>query len=75
MKGQLCVMDQTGDTKLIWDSNNNDEVEAAKATFDRLRAKGYIAFSVKGNGDKGEVITEFDRNSEKIILAPALRGG
>ncbi len=73
--GELCVLDHTGDTKLIWNPNNTDEVEAAKATFDRLRSKGYLAYQVGPDGSKADVITEFDPNAEKIILAPPVRGG
>ncbi len=72
---ELIALDETGDTKLIWDEDATDEVEAAKATFDRLRKKGYVAYSVNKKGDKGEVLTEFDPTAEKIILAPQLKGG
>lgn len=75
MQGEMCVLDATGDTKLIWNPDNPDEVENARRTFKDLRAKGYLAYSVKKSGDKGEVITEFDASLEKIILAPGVRGG
>lgn len=74
-KGEMSILGPDGDTKLIWDPNNADEVEAARATFDSLRAKGYLAYAVERGGGKGEVLTEFDPNQEKIILAPAVRGG
>ncbi len=74
-RGELRVLDATGDTKLIWNPNNTDEVENAKRTFNDLRSKGYLAYKVTEGGAKGEVIREFDANAEKIILAPALRGG
>ena len=64
-----------GDTKLIWDAGNQDEVDSAKATFERLTGKGYTAFGVKSGDEKGKRITEFDPEVEKIILAPATRGG
>lgn len=73
--GEIAVMDQTGDTKTIWDKNNPDEVAAAKAQFDALKAKRYIAYKVKGDGEKGEIITTFDPTAEKIILAPPMAGG
>jgi hypothetical protein len=72
---EMCVLDRTGDTKIIWDPENADEVETARQTFDKLRKKGYAAYSVKKNGDKGEVIREFDPNAEKLILAPQMVGG
>lgn len=31
---ELAVLDRTGDTKTIWDADNEAEVDAARATFD-----------------------------------------
>lgn len=75
MPSEMCIIDHTGDTKLIWNSDNKDEVEAAKDMFDKLKKKGYIAFSVKANGDKGDALTKFDPDAEKIIMAPPAVGG
>jgi hypothetical protein len=72
---ELVVMDRTGDTKIVWDSGNADDVAAAKDTYDKLKKKGYMAYTVKRNGDKGEVIHDFDAEAEKIILAPRMVGG
>lgn len=72
---EMRILDTTGDTKVIWDSSNADEVQVAKDTFDKLRKKGHTAYSVKKNGDKGSIITEFDAEAEKIILAPRMVGG
>jgi hypothetical protein len=73
--GALAVMGRAGDTKVIWDASNPDEVAAAKKTFDDLRAKGFLAYRVKAMGAKGDQIFTFDPEAEKIILAPPLRGG
>lgn len=64
-----------GDTKIIWSSDNRDEVENARRTFNDLKAKGYAAFSVKKDGERGSQIREFDRDAEKLIMVPQLRGG
>ena len=69
------VMDGTGDTKHIWDKGNRDEVDAMKTLYTSMRAKGYLAFKVKGDGDKGEQMTEFDATAERMILVPPMRGG
>lgn len=70
------IMDRTGDTKIIWSKDNPDEVENARKTFDELRKKKFIAYSVKGkNGEKGEIIREFDPDAERLILAPPMAGG
>jgi hypothetical protein len=73
--GSLAVLDRTGDTKLIWDPDNDVEVASARRTFDDLRAKGFLAYSVDKGGKKGTVIREFDPDAEKIILAPPMAGG
>jgi len=76
MKHELVTMDHTGDTKLLWDSDNKDEVDNAREAFNRLTKKGYLAYAVKGkNGDKGEQVKSFDPEAERIILTPALVGG
>ncbi len=66
---------RAGDTRLIWDASQPAEVEAVKSMFDRLIRKHYNAYSVKADGEKGEMIHEFDPRAEKIILAPAIAGG
>lgn len=73
--GVMACLDKTGDTRVIWDPENEGEVASARRTFDELKAKGYSAFSVKKNGDKDKLIHRFDPAAEKIILAPALVGG
>ena len=73
--GEMAILDRTGDTKIIWDSANEDEVEEAKRTFKNLKDKGYAAYSVNKKGDKGEVIKKFDADAERIIMAPPMVGG
>jgi hypothetical protein len=67
---------RAGDVKLMWDRTKADEVEAAQSTFDKLIKKGYAAFLVKDNdGNKGEKITKFDPNAERIIMISPIAGG
>ena len=73
--GEMRTLGREGDVKTVWDPGNVDEVAAAKQTFDDLRKKGYLAFAVKRNGDKGEQIREFDPDAAKVILAPPMAGG
>lgn len=69
------VMDQTGHTKHIWNSDNEAEVEAAEALYDSLTKKGYRAFHVKKDGEEGKRMDEFDPSAEKMIMVPQLKGG
>lgn len=73
--GELRIIDATGDTKLIWNADDENEVENAKRTFDDLKEKGYGAYGVKKDGEKGMMLHEFDPEVEKMIMAPPLRGG
>ena len=73
--GQLAIISSEGDTKVMWDPKNSDETEAAEAQFDRLVKKGFTAFSVKKDGEKGKRITIFDAESGKIIMVPKMVGG
>ena len=74
-KSVMCVLDQTGDSKFIWDPSSPDEVEAARQQFDKLKAKGYMGYAVKEGGDKGSVLSGFDATAGKIIMAKPLVGG
>jgi hypothetical protein len=71
----MQYMSDEGDSRIIWDPANQEEVDAARATFDRLTKKGYQAYAVRRGGEKGERVREFDPAAERLILAPATRGG
>ena len=74
-KHVIHTLDKTGDTKVIWDPDNEDEVANARRTFDDLKKKGYAAFSANKQGEKGEQIRKFDPEAGRIIMVKALRGG
>lgn len=75
-KHVLSVMDPAhGDVKTVWNPENEDEVKAARETFDRMKAKGYAAFRVKKDGEKAELMRAFDPEAAAIIMAPGIRGG
>ena len=74
--GEMCIMDRTGDSKHIWDPDNQDEVAAMRDLFNSYRKKGFLAYKVTGkNGIKGEQINEFDPEAGRIIFSPPLVGG
>jgi len=75
MLGEMRVMDASGDLKINWNTANADEVAAAREQFDKLKKKGFLAYTVNKKGDKGEVINEFDPNAALLIMAPQMRGG
>ena len=73
--GTMITLDQTGDTKYVWNKDVEAEVEVARATFEKLKDKGYVAYHVDDKGEKSTVMHEFDATAEKVIMAPAIVGG
>lgn len=72
---EMAILDPTGHTKHIWNSESDDEVAAAEAMFDALTKKGYRAFNVKKDGKEGEPMKKFDPEAQSMILTPQMRGG
>jgi len=72
---QMCCLNETGDTKVIWDPENKDEVDAAKAQFKTLKGKGFQAYSVKKGGEKNKSMDDFDPEAAMIIMVPKIAGG
>lgn len=73
--GTLAAIDQSGDTKAIWDPRNTDEVAAARKTFTDLKAKGYMAYKLRQDGEPGELLRDFDPEAAQIIMRPRMQGG
>jgi hypothetical protein len=73
--GTMSIMTGKGDVKSTWDSSKPEEVEAARRQFNALRKQGYIAFAVRKDGEKAEILSEFDAGLEAMILAPPMKGG
>lgn len=71
----LIILDETGDSRIQWDRSNPEQVAAARARFDELRAKRYLAYRVNAKGGQGEVIDKFDPDAERIILHQQMVGG
>lgn len=71
----MSIIGKSGDNKQIWDPDNEAETEAARAVFNSLTAKKYIAFHVKDDGKKAERMPEFDPDAGKMIMVPKPVGG
>jgi hypothetical protein len=72
----MHTLDKSGDLKVMWDKDNEDEIAAAQDVFDDLRGKGYLAYKAQGRkGEKGEQIREFDPDAERIVLVKPHAGG
>jgi hypothetical protein len=68
------VLDYTGDTKVIWNRRNRDEVDAIRRQFeDLVGKKKYLVFVAEGDdGHKGKQIREFDSDVERLIFVPPM---
>jgi len=73
--GEMRILDGSGDTKQVWDPDNEDEVQAAKELFNKLIKKGYSAYRVGSKGAKAGRMEEFEAEEGKMILVPAVKGG
>ncbi len=75
--GAMAVMGMDGDTKHMWDKDNEAEVAAAEGLFNTLvNDKKYVAFKVEEDGEKGEgPIRTFDPSEQRYIFSPQLQGG
>lgn len=72
---KISVLDSTGDTKLIWDPENADEVAAAANLFAELKTKGFLTYKVDKDGNQAEVVHKFDPQATAIIASPQPVGG
>jgi hypothetical protein len=72
---EIAIMDNTGDTKYMFNPNNTTEVEIAREVFKKYRKEGYICFSANDDGSKNEQLNEFDPKVAKMIFSPPLVGG
>ena len=67
---------RAGDSKIMWDVENGDEVNAAKLQFDSLVKKNFKAYrSDKKGKQKGDTLKKFDPNAGRLIMVPSIGGG
>jgi hypothetical protein len=69
------VMDSTGHSESKWDPNNPAEVEAARASFDVLKRKGYAAFRLNNDGSTGSQMDSFDPGAGRVLMRAPMAGG
>ena len=75
VRNSLHIPDSTGDTRIMWDPRNKEEVKLAQDAFNSAKAKGMLAYMVSDDGSAGEVIRDFDKKAGKIIMARQTQGG
>lgn len=73
--GEISVMGESGDTKHVWNSRDPDSIQRAREVFTLYRSRGYRAFKMNVKGDQGEMMTDFDAASGRILFVPQMQGG
>lgn len=73
-KGQhlfRIINQQDGDKRVVWDSQDYDEIDDAQEMFNDLIEKGMVPYRVDPKGKRTpEPMVEFDPLAEEIIFAP-----
>lgn len=72
---QINIMDASGHSKFKWDPQDQEQVKAARETFDAWKAKGYRVFRAEKGGELGARLETFDPTAKKMIVVPQLVGG
>lgn len=62
------ILDDSGDTRLVWNRKNHQEIEDARKKFDEYISKGYRAYVCRWDGSKGSRVESFDSLLEEIIM-------
>lgn len=76
--GILRILDQTGDTALEWQIEDDASLRAVRAEFDRLvHTERWHAFArpTGAPADDATLVREFDAAAEEIVLTRPLVGG
>lgn len=80
----LIVLNAQGDSTATWDPSVASDQLGPEATatvvdlerqFGELRAQGHTAYAVQPGESGGKVLNAFDKEAEKIVMHPQIRGG
>ncbi len=69
--GVMRILSQNGDDRVIWDRRDKKQVKEAMVKFLELIKKGFTAYVVGGDGQRGHKIDTFDPGLEEILMAKA----
>lgn len=71
----LCVLDKTGDTRLVWDPNDERDVTEARKAFEEAKRQGKTIYRVGDDAHPAAVMHEFDAKAGKFIAVMRMKGG
>ena len=69
------VMDRHGDTRHEFDPADTDALARAQKRFRELTGKGFRAVALRGDGESGTLLRQFDPKVEQTLFIPQLQGG
>jgi hypothetical protein len=88
MTCELEILDPTGHLTLSWDPSKPEEVEKARAEFDRLKSCGFAFFTSEQDekaklrlGKSGRLegrlvqVKEFNTEADRTVAVRPMRGG
>jgi hypothetical protein len=75
--GTMRILNEHGDTAVVWAETDSVAAERARLEFDRLVSSGMLAFAraVGEPAEEATLVRCFDADADEIILTRALVGG
>lgn len=64
----IRILDDTGDTRLVWNRKKIEEISEAREKFNAYLKKGYRAYACRRDGEKGAKVDSFDALQEELIF-------
>jgi hypothetical protein len=68
--GFMRVLDESGDSRVVWDRRETSQVKEAGRKFYEMLKKGYKAYVARSDGSRGSRLEDFDALLEEIIMVP-----
>jgi len=63
------VLTENGDDVIVWDRRDYDQILEARALFDDYLSRGYRAYVMRSDGEKGSRVDSFDALLETVIIS------
>lgn len=73
----FSIPDPSGDTRIMWDPRNKDDLATAEAAFDSARKNGMTVYLVnpESGESSGEIVHKFPKKEGKLIAVRQIAGG
>jgi hypothetical protein len=75
--GTMRIIDESGDTTVVWEEANAASLTKAEAVFNRLRDQRHLAFARPRGAPAGDAerIYAFDPEADEIVWVRPIAGG